>query len=76
MNEIEVERILKTLGEKADTFGIESLTEEERNILVPWWARGVMGNGGCQYLFERRGRSGGRCSQAPSAVISCGRGSV
>jgi hypothetical protein len=45
-------QILHDLGVKADERGLESLTPEERTILVPWVARGVIGNGGFRYFFE------------------------
>ena len=45
-------KLLRALGEKADSHGIQALSEEERNVLVPYWARGLIGNGGFRYFFE------------------------
>src|SRR5215475_10796835 len=47
-----VERILHELGVKADEWGIDVLTAEQRNVLLPWSARGIIGNGGFKYFYE------------------------
>jgi hypothetical protein len=45
--------ILRDLGARADLHGVYSLSEEEKTVLVPYWAaRGVIGNGGFRYFFE------------------------
>lgn len=50
--ERDTRQILYNLGVKADEHGLESLTAKERTILLPWFARGVIGNGGFRYFFE------------------------
>jgi hypothetical protein len=52
---VDVERaknVVERLGAKADLDGFDSLSEEEKTILAPYWARGVIGNGGFRYFFE------------------------
>lgn len=44
--------LVKRLGRQADERGIDSLNEDQRNILVPYWAYGIIGNGGFRYLLE------------------------
>lgn len=48
----EVEQILKNLGRTADQRGFDALTREEKNVLLPWSARGVIGNGGFKYFYQ------------------------
>jgi hypothetical protein len=52
LDTLEVKKALKALGEEADAEGIDRLTDEQRNALVPYWARGVIGNGGFRYFFQ------------------------
>jgi hypothetical protein len=52
MDQRKVERILQELGEQADEHGLEALAAEQRTVLLPWFARGVIGNGGFKYLFQ------------------------
>jgi hypothetical protein len=47
-----VGRVTSRLGERADAEGIESLTPAECVVLLPWWATGIICNGGFQYFFE------------------------
>jgi len=47
-----VERIIEELGVKADEWGIDVLTAEQKNVLLPWSARGIIGNGGFKYYYE------------------------
>lgn len=44
--------LVSSLGAQADLHGLDSLSEEERSVLVPYWARGVIGNGGFRYFYE------------------------
>jgi hypothetical protein len=48
----DVERILANLGLKADQWGIDTLRDEEKNVLLPWSARGIIGNGGFKYFYQ------------------------
>jgi len=52
MSRERVQRIIKELGVRAEMDGIGTLNEEERDVLVPYWARGIIGNGGFKYFFE------------------------
>jgi uncharacterized protein DUF4375 len=52
MTEQEVERLMHQLGQKADDLGLSALEAPERTVLLAWWARGVIGNGGFKYFFE------------------------
>ena len=47
-----VKELVESLGARADLRGVGSLSEEEQTILVPYWAWGVIGNGGFRYFFE------------------------
>lgn len=84
MNRNAASKLVKRLGAQADARGIESLSEHQRNVLVPYWARGVIGNGGFEYFFEgsydlvdvaRRFRAlgltdvAGACEQVAGAVF-------
>jgi hypothetical protein len=44
--------LVDRLGDRAELEGIGTLSEEERTVLLPWWARGVIGNGGFRYFYE------------------------
>jgi hypothetical protein len=52
MDRAAIDRLLESLGERAEAFGIESLSEHEVNILLPWHARGVLSNGGFEFWYE------------------------
>ena len=52
MTEQDVERLMEQLGQKADERGLAALDPAERTVLLAWWARGVIGNGGFKYFFE------------------------
>ena len=43
---------LARIGERADREGLDSLNEHERRVLLPWFAIGVIGNGGLSYWFD------------------------
>lgn len=44
--------LARQLGVKADKFGIESLNEDQKNVLVPYWALGAIENGGFRYALQ------------------------
>jgi hypothetical protein len=44
--------LVDRLGDRAELEGIGTLSEEERTVLLPWWARGVIGNGGFHYFYQ------------------------
>ncbi len=52
MTEQDVEQLMQQLGQKADALGSSALASLERTVLLAWWARGVIGNGGFKYFFE------------------------
>lgn len=52
MNRQDTIDLMKRLGREADERGIGSLNEDQRNVLVPYWAHGVIENGGFKYLLE------------------------
>ena len=52
MNASEALEIVRMLAVKADDRGMEALSEHEKNIVLPWSARGIIGNGGFKYFFE------------------------
>src|SRR5579883_3155464 len=54
---MDVDSILTDLGARADSDGIDGLTPEERIVLVPWTARGIIGNGGFQLFYQGGGIS-------------------
>jgi hypothetical protein len=47
-----VDRTALALGKKAEKTGIDSLSEAEQALVACWWAAGLVGNGGFEYLFE------------------------
>ena len=47
-----VEHILGELGLEADEWGIDVLTTEQKDVLLPWVARGIIGNGGFKYFYQ------------------------
>ena len=49
---MDYESIASILGGKAEAEGIEALSVYERNVLLPYWASGIIGNGGFQYFYE------------------------
>jgi hypothetical protein len=52
VTEQEIERFMQQLGQKADDSGLSAFEPPERTVLLAWWARGVIGNGGFKYFFE------------------------
>jgi hypothetical protein len=52
VTEQEVEQLMQRLGQIADQSGLTVLEPPERTVLLAWWARGVVGNGGFKYFFE------------------------
>lgn len=41
------------LAKRADTNGIESLSGPEKNIVLAWWAKGEIDNGGFAFLYSK-----------------------
>jgi Domain of unknown function (DUF4375) len=52
MDESETEQLLRRIGERAQALGLGVLNEEQRNVIIPWWARGELGNGGFEQFFQ------------------------
>jgi hypothetical protein len=52
VTEQEIEQLMQQLGKKADALGLSALAPQERTVLLAWWARGVVGNGGFKYFLE------------------------
>ena len=44
--------VCSDLGSRAQRDGIQSLSEQERAVLLVWWAQGIIGNGGFEYFYE------------------------
>jgi hypothetical protein len=53
--------VCSSLGSRAERDGTESLSGPERNVLLVWWAQGIIGNGGFEYFYE------GACNMAEVA---------
>ena len=47
-----VVRYLETLCEVADREGIETLTKPERVVVLVWWGKALVDNGGFQFFYE------------------------
>ena len=47
-----IDRIATRIGERAERDGLASLSLVEKTVLLPWWASGIIGNGGFQYFYE------------------------
>jgi hypothetical protein len=50
--EAAVVEVCERLAGKADTEGVDALTPVQRTALLPWWAKGIVDNGGFQYFYE------------------------
>lgn len=44
--------LCEALGERADERGPDSLTPAEQTVLLPYWLKGIVDNGGFQYFYE------------------------
>lgn len=40
------------LARKADELGVANLSVPERSVVLSWWAKGLLDNGGFAYLYE------------------------
>jgi hypothetical protein len=47
-----VEAVCDLLSDYAEDEGIESLNKIERIVLLPYWAKAIVGNGGFSYFYE------------------------
>ena len=47
-----VENTHKQLGTFANENGLDDLTPAERVVLLTWWAKGIIDNGGFEYFYE------------------------
>ena len=56
-----VDDIYRRLGDRAERDGLHSLSEQERSVLLVWWAQGIIANGGFEYFYE------GACNMAEVA---------
>jgi hypothetical protein len=54
MNSDFADDVVSAVAVKADEVGYGGLSEHERNVLVPWWAYGIICNGGFKFFFEGR----------------------
>lgn len=52
MTRDDAKELVRRLGSRADREGIETLNDDELTALIPWWARGVICNGGFRYFYE------------------------
>lgn len=48
----DAEAMVRAVARVAKESGVQALSEFEKDILLPWWARGVVDNGGFEYLCE------------------------
>jgi hypothetical protein len=44
--------VAERLAMRADEYDRDMLTPEEQVVLLPWWASGIIGNGGFRYFYE------------------------
>ncbi len=75
---MEAEAVLRALGSRADALGLETLTDHEQCVLLPWFARGVVGNGGFALFYDGDDRladvaRGFRALGFPEAAEACER---
>jgi hypothetical protein len=47
-----VNGVADRLGDRANVEGIEGLGPQERTVLLPWWLKGIVDNGGFKYFYE------------------------
>lgn len=40
------------LAKKADTYGVSSLSDVQKNVMLTWWAKGEIDNGGFELLYS------------------------
>lgn len=47
-----IEAVCEALASRADEHGIETLSRSERAVMLPYWAKAIVDNGGLEYFFE------------------------
>jgi len=52
MDEPTAKQLVEKIARRAQLEGIDCLRDEEISVLLPWWAYGIISNGGFQYFFE------------------------
>lgn len=51
-NKALLQQVFHRLADKATCEGIPALSRSERAVFLPYWAAGIIGNGGFRYFFE------------------------
>jgi hypothetical protein len=46
------DRVGKLLGERVDKYGLDALSPPQEVVLLSWWAKGIIDNGGFQFFYE------------------------
>jgi hypothetical protein len=48
----QVIQILGPIADRAETQGLEALSGPEQNVLLVWWGKGYVDNGGFEWFYE------------------------